>query len=292
MNALLHYQQFLEQALKGDPQGQLALLAVWLDPLCLNTLQWEDAEDSSERSALSLVRDCLPDLYLEAIQCLYQGHSLEHAGDVICQRLNAFGIPLQDLLFMDYGIPLPAYGCSRSDPDFQAQCPQADLVRRCFGVDWEEGEPPSQAQTDIALLVALALRRAPAPLPEVGWVVAWVWGITGITCLDLDEESLLDCEPLAWTAENVAFARDLIAEANTLLVSIESGVSFLATHPAFFSELNALVHKAHTLYHHTYPKGTLVSNDSLKKLARHLQLGWTTATRRFNRNASHGLDLL
>ena len=270
MHPLLDRPTALRQALLADPLYRLAWLSVWLDPLGGREAEPDDAL----LQALFIARECFPDLYAHAVQALHQGTSATQLERAICQYLTAYGIPIDYLDGIVYGIPLPAYGCCLFSEEEDALPAVLLPLLTAFGVDQDELTYPDEAP-ELAWMVMEGLHALPSPLAHsLGWMVGWLWGITGNVCVDLEDELLNEYDPLPWTHEGVAHARALIAEAHTLMEEVQAGCDALTHRPDLLSALETAVQTAHTLYHTTaLPKGTRTAHDpALRSLARRLRL--------------------
>ncbi|MCI0420773.1 MAG: hypothetical protein L0312_16360, partial [Acidobacteria bacterium] len=118
MNALLETHTFLSDCLLADPLLRLAHTVAWLDPLL-----WSDAdEDAYEEgdeleTALRVTRQTFPDIYAEAVEAVQAGATYNELDKLICHAFDAQGLPLDNLEFIGWGIPLPAYGVELEDLD-------------------------------------------------------------------------------------------------------------------------------------------------------------------------------
>jgi hypothetical protein len=71
----------------------------------------------------------------------------------------------------------------------------------------------------------------------VGWALAWLFSCSGNSVIDLDYESLMDIPPLSWEPNDVAFAVDLMEEANGIMADVNAGLQWLQTTPAAIAQL-------------------------------------------------------
>ena len=281
MNTLLQSQSFLQTALLNDPLHQLACLTVLLDPL------WDGVVDANEldpneqdyyesndpiQQALLVTRECFPEIYVEAVSALHRGASRSDLEMLLCQGFEKAGIPLENLELVWFGIPLPAYGFPLGEPEIYEQFPRAEAVLQCFGVDVEADEIPT-ASADLAVMLIYCLRQLEAPqAKQVAWVLSWLWGVSGNSSVDMDYENLSEYEPMRWEAENVEFAKQLIAEADDIMGEVTAGLAYLHQHPEALKALQKAVQSAQKLYAKTYPKGGHIPHDALHKLAQRLRL--------------------
>jgi hypothetical protein len=105
---------------------------------------------------------------------------------------------------------------------------------------------------------------------QMAWVLAWIWGISGNSSIDMDFETLADFEPMSWEPENVAFAREIITEANQIMSEVMLGLASLDEHPEILQTLAQSVRSARKLYTRAYPNGGRITHDELRKLAQRL----------------------
>lgn len=77
--------------------------------------------------------------------------------------------------------------------------------------------------------IAASLTDHPdAALRQVGWAFAWIFSCTGNSLCDLTNESLAELEPLSWSAEDVAFAIELLEEAKQIMADVEAGLTLMS----------------------------------------------------------------
>jgi len=62
---------------------------------------------------------------------------------------------------------------------------------------------------------------------QLSWTVKWLFSCSNNSCVDWDAETMYSVEPLAWTPEDVAFAVELIAEAETIMADAVAGLAWV-----------------------------------------------------------------
>lgn len=268
MNDLLTIQQTLQNALLQDPLHQLAYLTVLLDPLW----QTDDSSDDPLHHALLIARSYFPEVYVQAVQALHNGISVSQLDNLLCKSFSEAGIPVDNIDWVPHGIPLPAYGVDLYEDEPNEQVlPLLEL----FGV--AEGEVPDEAP-DLAVMLFHHLHKLESPLCQIGWAVGWLWGVTGNSSCDLSVEQMYEYEPLTWDAENIDFARELIAEAEEIMAEVTVGLDYLSQ-PEALNALRKWIQSARKLYKKTYPKGGNIAHDKLCQLADQLKLDGSALAR-------------
>jgi hypothetical protein len=234
MNDLLRLQQHLLQALGTDARAHLIRLHLLLDPLRLLPVA-EDNPDEPLYVALHVVRDCFPDIYLQAIQALHVPHAQDWIETLICQQVSRCGIQLESLDQLEMGIPLPAYGCPLAEDNFAQDYPAVAELFNELGVT-ETYEISATLFLVSERLLATQDRRC----QDLAWVLKWAGGISGNSCLDMTLDDMAECEALSWEAEHVQFALEIIEEANELLGFVQQGLNHLAA-PRLLSTLSTVL---------------------------------------------------
>jgi len=280
MSTLLTHSNALMRALLADPLTRLAMLSAWLDPL------GGEANDPFLEGVRSVCA-CFPDLYPDVVAFLHASPPLiDTLEQVVCQHVQAQGIPLESLEGIGYGIPLPAYGTRWFTGEEDTLPPVLLPLLVVFGVDASTLTYPDDAPI-LATLLMIRFHAHPDPLAQsLGSVVGWLWGVTGNVCVDCDDERLYEYDPLGWTPHEIALAQEVIAEADTLMSAVEAGCTALSTHPHLLRPLERAVHRARTLYHAqlTQQKGQYLSHDTLIRLARRIRLDARAFTTQPDRN--------
>ncbi len=210
MNELLDTFGLLAAAMLDDPLLTLANAVCWLDPL------WETSDDDLYDEgdgvglALCITRSAFPDIYAGAVERIRSGVSEKELDSFICGGISQQGIPLDNLEFLGYGIPLTACGIELSDPDLYAARPDLLPLVDLFGIRPEPGhynvEVPDCAYTAGRIIVDSLVQQNDEGLKQVGWVLAWLFSCSGNTLIDFDDESMAEIPPLSWDENDLAFA--------------------------------------------------------------------------------------
>ncbi len=249
MNELLDTFGLLAAALLDDPLLALANAVAWLDPL------WETSDDDVYNEgdgvgmALCITRSAFPDIYAGAVERIRSGASEKELDSFICAGISQRGIPLDNLEFLGYGIPLTACGIELSDPDLYTArsdlLPLADL----FGIRAEPGhynvEVPDCAYTAGRIIADSLVKQDDERLKQVGWALAWLFSCSGNTLIDFDDESMAEIPPLSWDENDLAFAIELIEEANGIMGDVNAGLALLEAAPELFAALEANVQRTY-----------------------------------------------
>lgn len=72
---------------------------------------------------------------------------------------------------------------------------------------------------------------------QMAWLLRWLFSCTNNPCLDWDDETMCSVEPLSWSPDDVAFAVEIIAEADTLMADIQSALHWLQNTPVVLAGL-------------------------------------------------------
>jgi hypothetical protein len=250
MNELLDTFGLLAAAMLDDPLLALANAVVWLDPL------WETSEDDdvyeegdSVGMALCITRSAFPDIYASAVERIRSGATYSELDNLICGEISKRGIPLDNLEFMVYGIPLTACGIELSDPDLYAARPDLLPLVDLFGIRPEPGhysvEIPNCAYTAGRIIADSLVQQDDEQLKQVGWAMAWLFSCSGNTLIDFDDESLAEIPPLTWDENDLAFAIELIEEANGIMGDVSAGLILLEANPILFAALEANIQRTY-----------------------------------------------
>lgn len=249
MNDLLDTFGLLAVAMLDDPLLTLANAVCWLDPL------WEFADDDVYEEgdgvglALCITRSAFPDIYAGAVERIRSGASEKELDSFICGEISQRGIPLDNLEFLGYGIPLTACGIELSDPDLYAA--RSDLLPlvELFGIRPEPGhysvEVPECAYTAGRVIADSLVKQADERLQQVGWALAWLFSCSGNSLVDFDDESLSEIPPLSWDENDLAFAIELIEEADGIIGDVNAGLTLLEENPILFAALEANVQRTY-----------------------------------------------
>jgi len=271
MNELLDTFGLLAAAMLDDPLLALANAVAWLDPL------WETSDDDLYDEgdgvglALCITRSAFPDIYAGAVERIRSGASEKELDSFICGEISRRGIPLDNLEFLGYGIPLTAAGVELSDPDLYAA--RADLLPliNLFGIRPEPGhynvEVPDCAYTVGGVIADSLVKQTDERLQQVGWALAWLFSCSGNTLIDFDDESLAEIPPLSWDENDLAFAIELIEEANGIMGDVTAGLTLLEANPSLFAALEANIQ-------HTYKT---IAKQKGKQDEPRIRLEWPSA---------------
>ncbi|GIK76123.1 hypothetical protein FBR02_00075 [Anaerolineae bacterium CFX9] len=259
MKAITAIYDHLAVALTTDPLLLLAAAAATFDPF------WDEFEDDIDYDtdpltiALQVTRGAFPDLYADAIERLRAGVPYAELDRLLCRGISAKGIPIDDLETIGWGIPLVALGIELEDPQFYAVHSDLLPILAPFGIDIPEGEtyhidvPEAIRQVSGAIAHSLHEQTDPA-LQQVSWLFGWLFSCTGNSLVDYSDEMLGEIPPLSWSKEDIAFAVEMIEEADGIMHDAMAGLDILKTTPDLMTTLER--HIA-TLYRELKQKGKL-----------------------------------
>jgi hypothetical protein len=278
MNAITKLYDQLAIALTSDVQLLLASAVAALDPF------WNQFEDEIEYEsdplyiALNVTRSAFPDIYADAVERLRCGASFAELDTLLCKAITAKGIPLDSLEAISYGIPLISFGVDLEDPDFYAVHSAALPALIPFGIDIPKSETYSidlpECLYAAGRAVAASLQEQDDPaLKQVGWLYAWMFGCSGNSLVDLTIDELYELQPLSWSADDIAFAVEMIEEADSIMTDAMAGLKHLITSPDLLAALERNI--AH-LYRELKQKG---------KLDDRIRLDWSRADSSADRTA-------
>ena len=244
MNPLIRMYEQLAPALTADPLLCLAAAVAAFDPFWAE-FDDEDIDYESDPLdiALQVTRSAFPDIYAEAVERIRAGAVYQELDRLLCQAISAKGIPLDDLDTIGWGIPLQAVGVDLEDPEFYAVHCDLPPVLLPFGIVCPEGETYRVDVPDGVFAVGCAIARSlyeqtdPA-LRQVGWAFGWLFGCTGNSLIDYTDETLGEIPPLSWSKDDIAFAVELIQEADGILSDVQAGWEHLKTTPELRAALN------------------------------------------------------
>lgn len=237
MNDLLEVYERLGSALTADPQMCLAYAAALLDPI-----RDEEVELNSQYDilpfALHMTRHVFPDVYAKVVEALHRGTNDAELDRILCEGISAYGIPLDNLEWIGWGVPIPGLGIRLEDPDCLEQnseivplltvfgIPSVSFAIDCADVD-DTLEVPDIAYRAASMLASDLILHEDERWQQVGWAVAWVFSCSGNSTVDYTDEDLSEFQPLEWDRENVAFAVEIIDEADDLLAKAQAGLRYL-----------------------------------------------------------------
>lgn len=280
MNDLQQVYGYLNQGMQRDSLLCLAQAVCWLDPL------WRGYDedfyhdpDGILSMALIVTRQSFPDLYVDAVDKMRQGASYDQLDSLICEGISATGIPLDNLEYLPYGIPLPAYGIMLDDPEFYVDHPDAVSVLACFGIDPLPNQInidiPSSAYTAAEMIATDLAERREEAYQQVAWLLQWLFGMSSNSIIDWHYEIMVEIEPLSWEANDLEFAHVMIEEADEIMSKVIAGLNWLTSEPAVMQSLQDNIHR---IYKTIQKKGR--NND-----APNIQLKWLDLTIRTERAA-------
>lgn len=249
MNDLVVLQQALAHTINADPVLCLAHAVAWLDPLHgeLEDMDMPESEHDTVLVALHILRRAFPEIYFDALQAMRQGASYQRLDHLICDAVQAQGIPLDNLEWIGWGIPLPAYGALLDDPDFYTTHPDVIPVLECFGIS-PQPNPYNIVIPDVTYKVADIIADDLLKQPEnhwrqVAWLIRWVTSSTNNSCVDWDEEMMSSVQPLSWDADDIAFAREIVEEADGIMADVHAGLTWISQNPTSLEALSRNVQK-------------------------------------------------
>lgn len=250
MNDLFVLQTAHAGAMNTDSVLCLAHAAAWLDPLRgdPDDMDMPESEDDTVFVALHILRRAFPEIYFDALQAIRHDSSYQQLDHLICEAVQAQGIPLENLEWIGWGIPLPAYGAVLDDPDFYTAHPDVIPLLECFGIS-PEPNPYNivipEVTYKVADRIADDLLEREDEWQQVGWLLKWLTSGTGNSSCDHDHESLSEFQPLSWDTEDIAFAREIVEEADGIMADVHAGLEWINQHPA---ALEALAHNVRKIY--------------------------------------------
>lgn len=249
MNDLVVLQQVLAHTINADPVLCLAHAVAWLDPLHgeLEDMDMPESEHDTVLVALHILRRAFPEIYFDALQAIRQGASYQRLDHLICDAVQAQGIPLDNLEWIGWGIPLPAYGALLDDPDFYTTHPDVIPMLECFGIS-PQPNPYNIVIPDVTYKVADIIADDLLQQPEnhwrqVAWLIRWVTSSTNNSCVDWDEEMMSSVQPLSWDADDITFAREIVEEADGIMADVHAGLTWISQNPTSLEVLSRNVQK-------------------------------------------------
>jgi hypothetical protein len=269
MNQLTEMYDQLAVALTGDPLLLLASAVATFDPYWSEFDQgYNDDEDNPLHIALAVTRGAFPDIYAEAVERMRANAPYQQLDSLICKAITAKGIPMDSLETMSWGIPLVSFGVDLEDPEFYAVHSAALPALIPFGVDIPESETYSidvpECLYAAGRAVAASLHEQHDPtLRQVGWLYARLFGCSGNSLCDLTIDELYELQPLSWSSDDIAFAVEMIEEADGIMSDAMAGLKHLTASPDLMAALERNI--AH-LYREFRKKG---------KIDDHIRLDWS-----------------
>lgn len=237
-------QKALAAATNADPLLCLAHATSWLDPLWRDDdaeWNWPGDADGTLYDALRTLRRAFPDIYCDSLLALRRGMSYAELDDLICRAVQGQGIPLENLEWLPFGIPMPAYGVALDDPDFYAAHPDTIPVLQCFGITPEPNpyhiHVPDAAYKAAEILANDLMQQADARWRHIAWLLGWLFSCTGNSSVDYDLEMMESMQPLAWDADDIAFAREIIEEADGIMADVAAALAWVGQQPVVLDAL-------------------------------------------------------
>src|SRR5690606_6473984 len=118
-----------------------------------------------------------------------------------------------------------------------------------FGIRPEPGhynvEVPDCAYTAGRIIADSLVQQDDERLKQVGWALAWLFSCSGNTLIDFDDESMAEIPPLSWDENDLAFAIELIEEANGIIADVNAGLTLLEANPSLFAALEANIQRTY-----------------------------------------------
>jgi hypothetical protein len=270
MNALTQLYENVAVALTDDPMLLLATAVATFDPLW-NASDEDDFDGDVEpvERALQVTRSAFPDIYAEAIGQMQAGSSESELDRLLCQGISAKGIPLDDFDYIGWGIPLLALGIDLEDPALYSVYTDLFPILALFDIRPPAGnasyvDVPNWVYPVGRALANYLTHQADKRLEQVGWALAWLFSCSGNTLIDFDDNALAEIPPLTWSTDDVAFAIEVIEEADDMMRDVQAGMERLRTLPEWKTELERNI---------GYLKREWTKKGKLDEHA--LQLDWT-----------------
>lgn len=259
MNALTAIYDHLAAALTTDPLLLLATAVATFDPFWDVFEEEIDYDTDPLTIALQITRSVFPDLYADAIERLRAGASYAELDRLLCGGISAKGIAVDDLETIGWGIPLVALGIDLEDPEFYAVHSDLLPLLAPFGIDIPAGETyrievPEGIYTVGSAIARSLHEQADLVLQQVGWLFGWLFSCTGNSLVDYNDEMLGEIPPLSWSPDDIAFAVEMIEEADGILRDAMAGLETLKTN----TDLKAALERhIATLFRELKQKGKL-----------------------------------
>jgi hypothetical protein len=242
MNAVLDAYHGLAHALTTDPLLLLAATVATFDPFWSAFDDDCDGEEPPLDIALRVTRSAFPDIYAETVEHLRLGAVYADMDRLLCKAISAQGIPLDDLDMIGWGVPMTAYGVDLEDPEFYAVHEDLLPVLAPFGLSLAETDGYSidilEAIYAAGRAIANSLHEQTDPvLRQVGWLYGWLFSCTGNSLVDYTDETLSEIPPLSWSKDDIAFAIEVIEEAEGIMRDVQTGLDALQTTPELLAVL-------------------------------------------------------
>ncbi len=249
MTEILYVQALLATGINTDPVLCLANAVAWLDPFWDEFTDEENdyAGDGGLGLALRVIRNSFPMIYVQVIEQLRDGSSWDDIDRFVCHEIEKLGIPLENLEWMGYGIPLPSYGVQLEEPDFYQS--HADLipVLASFGIDPTTDDDTvdvPECVHRVGQFIAEDLEQHPDEgYRQLSWLMQWLFSCSGNSVIDLDYDSMCEYQPLSWGKDDLEFAIAIIQEADEIMPEALKGLTFLQSTPEVLTALGENVRR-------------------------------------------------
>lgn len=135
------------------------------------------------------------------------------------------------------------------DPEFYTAHPDTKPVLECFGISPEPNpyhiDVPECAYTAGRFIAADLQRHDDERFRQIGWLMHWLFSSSGNSSVDYDYETMCEFQPLSWEADDLAFAIEIIEEADGIMADVLAGLAFLTSQPDL---MKALQHNVRRIY--------------------------------------------
>jgi hypothetical protein len=237
MNDLQQTYNFLTKQMTNDPVLNLASAVVWLDPIWFEDDDPDDFDDEQDiiGTALRVLRKALPEIYIDTMESIRAGATYQEIDSLICRAINAKGIPLDNLEFLGYGIPMDSFGVELECFEFYTAYPDLVPILALFGVH-PEADRYNVDVSEAAYQVGRSIVRSLDDHPDlryrdVGFLMEWLWAYSNNTLISWSQDMLCEIPPLSWNTEDIALAIEIIEEADEIMASAQRGIQFLQSQP-------------------------------------------------------------
>jgi len=122
-------------------------------------------------------------------------------------------------------------------------------VLACFGLS-PEADPyhidvPDWVYTAGRVIAADLQEHEEEAYRQLSWLMRWITSSSNNTSIDLDHSELCEFTPLSWEPDDLAFALEIIREADQVMADALAGLAFINRQPAV---LAALQHNIKRIY--------------------------------------------
>ena len=119
----------------------------------------------------------------------------------------------------------------------------------CFGITPDPHayaiDVPECAYTAGQIIAADLEGHADARYRQVSWLLRWLFSCSGNSSVDYDYEAMAEFQPLAWDKDDLAFAIEIIEEADTIMGDAMAGLAFLTQNPDVLQDLQCNIQDRH-----------------------------------------------